>query len=192
MEKRKRLNGVRRKPSENTKETVFHMDSRVFPTVKDVFRGRLPIIRTFSAFKFNKSVFVNNIALYTDILYHLMKMIARDTRKGSIVYMAKNKKSSFYVGFRNISAGALERGHEEVDEEAIAKGDVREKLDIKITGYKKPLLMFNIGYAEARPCVVILPRKDYAELVKVVNKGQKFLTPSVVDSSKPSYKKQIH
>jgi hypothetical protein len=105
--------------------------------------------------------------VYSAVLFRLMELIVMDVIAGDIVYFNKRVGSRFYVDFKPA-------GTEIINGEGVTEDMGFPLVDLRVTRYRMPIIVFDPGYKTSSPCTCIVPKYLYAMLIEEVNKGRKY------------------
>ena len=152
----------------------FDLDHRKYISIQDILALRVKKIILKSGFSMRSLKYASSAFLYADIFYELLLMVTRDVINGVIVYTRDSKKSSFYIRMEEMSVEAIATDFKDQFKDT----KVTEEIDLKVTNYRIPRMVFDTGYSKAKPCAIFMPLDLYNKLKATANTGQVYNKPS--------------
>lgn len=139
---------------------------KVVVTFTELIKGNMGAPKYKKGFS-NKDITVDhgNDITYNRMLFRLFELMVMDVINGDVVYFNKKLGSKMYVDMHPASP-AMIKG------KGLNKRKV-ELIDFSVTRYRVPFVAFDPGGCRSM-CKVIIPMYLYNELIRNVNKGQKY------------------
>ena len=151
-------------------EDKFKDDERINITAESILRNRVKKIKYKGDFT-NSAISSSRRTSYVHatILFKLFELIMLDVIEGVMVFLNKKQGAKFYVD-------SVQPSKEYITGKGLDKRDTRMPvIDLRATGYRIPMVVFDPGYKRARLCEVRIPYYLYALLIDQVNSGKKYI-----------------
>ena len=106
-------------------------------------------------------------SVYNVVFFKLMELMIMDVIEGNLVYFHKATGAKFSVHDWLVHSELIEG-------KGIHDNMMTPLVDLKVTGYKMPVIVFDPGYKNSALCKVFIPQYLYSMLVHKVNEGKKY------------------